>query len=223
VYSLTELVTKQHKWPAVINTDDLNRKFAHVRRPHKVALNRLTYLLNTPAPDLKVLASIHDGKPRSRPERVVHNTTMFTELSDAHGGAPPPPRATPDSSRAPTPSPDASNQAGAHAGPTAHSPRRQGQGGTADPGASALRATPEGPAPPHCEPAATTTGSARANVPHAPRRLRQATMDAYTHMFVAQPTDTQAPHEPHPMHNTIAEGDDPHLTAAPRPRRICSP
>ncbi len=73
--SLTELVTKQHKWPAVINTDDLKRKFAHVRRPHKVALNRLTYLLNTPAPDLKVLDSMHDGKTRSRPERVVGKCT----------------------------------------------------------------------------------------------------------------------------------------------------
>ncbi len=150
-------------------------------------------------------------EPRSRPERVVHNTTMFTELSDAHGGAPPPlpPRATPDTSRAPTPSPDTSNQAVAQARSTAHSPIRQGLGGTADPGASAPTAPPEGPDPPHYEPAATTTGRAHANVPHAPRRLRQDTMDAYTHMFVVQPTETQAPYEPHPMHNNIAQGDDP--------------
>jgi hypothetical protein len=94
----------------------------------KVALNRLNILLDTPTPGFKVQASIHDA-----PECVVHNAIMFTELSDAHGGGPPPLGATAAIAQAATPSTGAPSTAGIYSEPAAHTTCRQGQGGDVGP------------------------------------------------------------------------------------------
>jgi len=191
VYSLTELVTTQHKRPAVITTEDLARKYAGTQRPHKVALNKLTYLLNTPRPDHKELANICDGKMRTRPQRVVHNTDMFTELSEvrtrgpSNAGAPatPAPSQQPDApantTTPPAPAEQPASPAGASCIPTVPPPQPA--------------APQEGQDPPPAPAPALPMDDER-----QPHRLRQATLEAYLHMFAAPPTAPPSPATMHP-------------------------